>query len=79
MQHCTGKARQSIECCAATQPGVGIISMIRARNILKERFGDEFVISESWVHKAANGPVNFDLVCSFRGRCKGRNLFVSSE
>ena len=53
-QYCTGNARRAIECCAAMDVNQGYR---RARLLLKERFGNEFVISETWVNKVAGGPV----------------------
>ena len=52
-QSCRGKARMAIECCAAMETAVGYS---KARAILKERFGNNFVISEAWVAKVAGGP-----------------------
>ena len=53
-QSCRGKARMAIECCAAMETAVGYS---KARAILKERFGNNFVISEAWVAKVAGGPI----------------------
>lgn len=53
LQYCTGKAKRVIECFAAMDPSVGYE---RARVLLKERFGNEFVIAEKWVNKVADGP-----------------------
>jgi len=45
---CVGKARKVIECCSIIDPALGYK---RARQILAERFGDSFVIAESWIRK----------------------------
>ena len=54
VQYCTGNARRAIECCAAMDANQGYR---RARLLLKERFGNASVISETWVNKVAVGPV----------------------
>ena len=43
-QSCSGKARKVNECCAGMDTAVGYI---RIRAILKERFGNDFVIAEA--------------------------------
>ena len=53
-QYCTGQARRAIECCAAMETSRGYR---RARQLLKDRFGNDFVIAETWVNKVAGGPV----------------------
>jgi hypothetical protein len=52
VQYCTGKARQVIQCCCAMEPNEGYI---RAKRLLKERFGNEYLITESWVRKVTAG------------------------
>ena len=54
IQLCTGKAKQAIEHCAAMDPMEGFT---RARAILSDRFGNEFLIAEKWIGKIVNGPV----------------------
>ena len=46
LQYCTGEAKRVIECCAIMSPSEGYA---RARQLLKERFGNDFTILESWV------------------------------
>ncbi|XP_038065549.1 uncharacterized protein LOC119735724 [Patiria miniata] len=52
LKYCTGKARKIIECCAIMQPDVGYQ---RAKALLKERFGSDYVIAEAWVNKVTKG------------------------
>lgn len=52
MQYCSGRAKQVIQCCLAMEPTQGYA---KARHLLKERFGNEFTISETWVNKLTDG------------------------
>ena len=45
MQSCTGEAARVIQGCTLMLPERGYV---RARQLLKDRFGDEFVIAELW-------------------------------
>ena len=58
-----GEALKVIKCCAVMSPSEG---SARARVLLKERFGDDYKISEMWVRKVTEGPVI--------GHCEGRHL-----
>ena len=62
LQYCKGKALKVIKCCAVMCPSVGYV---KARALLKERFGDDYKISELWVKKVTEGPV----VRHGEGRC----------
>ena len=53
-QFCKGEALKVIKCCAVMSPSEGYA---RARVLLKERFGDDYKISEMWVRKVTEGPV----------------------
>ncbi|XP_068717287.1 uncharacterized protein [Montipora capricornis] len=53
-QYCKGEALKVIKCCAVMSPSEGCT---RARVLLKERFGDDYKISEMWVRKVTEGPV----------------------
>ncbi len=53
LQCCTGKAFKVIECCAMMDPVTGYA---KARSLLKQRFGNDFRISESWIQKIVDGP-----------------------
>lgn len=48
IQACTGKAKKVIECCLVMNADEGYK---RARELLRERFGDEYMISNSWIAK----------------------------
>jgi hypothetical protein len=48
IHYCTGKARKVVECCAVMDPSVGYA---RAKGLLKDRFGDNFMIAEAWINK----------------------------
>ena len=50
--YCTGKALKAIQCCAAINPDEGFY---RAKSILKERFGNDYVIAEAWITKVTSG------------------------
>lgn len=54
LHYCTSKARRVIQCCASMQPSVGYA---RARRLLEGRFGNKFLVAESWVTKITEGPV----------------------
>ena len=53
MQYCTGKAKHVISGCTTTDPGV---DYLRAKTLLKQRFGDEYTIYEAWINKVTGGP-----------------------
>ena len=53
-QYCKGEAFKVIKCCAVMSPSKGYA---RARVLLKERFRDDYKISEMWVRKVTEGPV----------------------
>ena len=54
MQYCTGKARCTSECCCVMNPEQGYL---RAKELLKERFGNFYTILDSWVAKITDRPV----------------------
>ena len=53
VQFCSGEARRVVECCLVMDPRVGYV---KARQLLKQRFGDSFRISNAWVSKVTGGP-----------------------
>ena len=53
VEHCTGKAAKIIQCCVLMSPEEGYW---KARQLLAERFGNEYTISEAWIQKLASGP-----------------------
>ena len=53
-QYCKGEALKVIKCCAVTSLSEGYAT---ARVLLKERFGDDYKISEMWVRTVTEGPV----------------------
>ena len=52
-EYCTGKAAKVIKPCALMQPFEGYR---KARQLLQERFGNDYTISEAWIHKVTQGP-----------------------
>ena len=54
IQYCTGDARSVVQSCLCMQPDVGYR---RARELLKQRFGDDYAISQAWVKKVTEGSV----------------------
>ncbi|XP_038049665.1 uncharacterized protein LOC119723179 [Patiria miniata] len=53
-EYCKGKAARVIQPCAMMKPSEGYA---KARTLLKERFGNEFKISQAWVDRVCEGPV----------------------
>ena len=54
LQYCTGKAKRVIQCCAVMNPDDGYR---KAHELLKQRFGDSYVIAEAWLKKVTEGKV----------------------
>ena len=50
--YCTGKVRRVIECCSVMSPEEGYP---KAKALLKQRFGNDFLIAEAWVKKVTSG------------------------
>ena len=53
-QYCKGEALKVIKCCAVMSPSA---AYVKARALLKERFGNDYKISEMCVKKVTDGPV----------------------
>ena len=53
LQYCSGRAKQVISCCAMMDPDEGFR---KAKELLKNRFGNNFLVSEAWVKKVTQGP-----------------------
>ena len=53
-QYCKGEALKVIKCCAVMSPSEGYA---KAKALLKERFGDDYKISEMWVKKVTEGAI----------------------
>ena len=54
VQFCSGKARRAIEGCILLEPQEGYM---KAKQILAERFGDAYTVSNSWLKKVSCGLV----------------------
>ena len=53
IQYCSGKANNVIiQCCSVMKPNEGYK---RDKELLKERFGNDYTISETWVNKVTEG------------------------
>ena len=52
LQYCTGPAKQLIQCCAMMPSSQGYT---RARALLKERFGNEFLVCTTFIERATHG------------------------
>lgn len=50
IHYCTGKARQVIQGCCILDPSEGYS---KAKRLLKERFGDHYMITECWIQRIA--------------------------
>ena len=53
LEYCVGRAAKVIKPCALMSPQAGYR---RARELLKERFGNQYQISEAWLKKVTGGP-----------------------
>ena len=53
LQYCTGPARKVVECCMVMPPPAA--GYARALELLEERFGNEFMILQSWIRKITSG------------------------
>ena len=58
VQLCTGEAGRVIRGCTLTRPERGYV---RARQLLKDRYGDEFVIAELWGQRLLNTSTRMSL------------------
>jgi hypothetical protein len=54
LEHCVGKAAKVVRPCALMRPAEGYT---KARDLLKTRFGDKYVIAKAWVKKIVDGPL----------------------
>jgi hypothetical protein len=54
MYYCTGPARKVVESCAVMPPEQGFV---RAKELLKERFGSEFIILQTWIQRITSNVV----------------------
>ena len=52
VHYCTGQARKVIDSCMVMQPAEGYA---RALELLKERFGNQFIILQSWIRRITAG------------------------
>lgn len=52
LMYCSGRARRTIEACTVMPPRQGYE---RARQLLYERYGDRFKISEAWIKRTVQG------------------------
>ena len=53
IQHCTGKGREAIKSCGMLN---GMQGYEKAKELLKERFGEKYVVSKPWIDKLSYGP-----------------------
>ena len=51
VQHCTGEAKELLQCCLLKQPSEGFEL---AKSLLKETYGDEEAIAKAWMDKVLN-------------------------
>jgi len=61
IQYCTGKALKVISCCLLMDPVTGFD---KAKNLLKERFGYDFVIAEAYIPKVVSSKHRAESNCS---------------
>ena len=53
IQHCTGKAREAIKSCGMLN---GMQGYEKAKELLRQRFGEKHIVSKAWIDKLFNGP-----------------------
>ncbi|XP_014671510.1 PREDICTED: uncharacterized protein LOC106812201 [Priapulus caudatus] len=53
LHFCTGEARRVIKACSVMDPAAGYT---RAKQLLKERFGNSNRVAEAWISKVTRGP-----------------------
>ena len=53
IQHCTGKAREAIKSCGMFN---GMQGYEKAKELLKKRFGEKYLVSKAWIDKLSYGP-----------------------
>ena len=54
MQFCRGKALSLLQCCTFMEPAAGYA---KAKELLKERYGNNCAISKAWIDKVTQGQV----------------------
>ena len=54
IQYCSRKAKKVIESCVLLEPDEGFEE---AKELLAERFGDKFKVTNCWIRKVSDGPV----------------------
>ena len=54
IQSCTGKAKEIVQGCGMMEANEGYRT---ARKLLEGRFGDNFLVTNAWITKVADGPV----------------------
>ena len=52
LEYTTGRAAKVLKPCGLMKPNLGYA---KARQLLKDRFGNDYMISEAWVNKVADG------------------------
>jgi len=52
LHYTKGQARRVIECCSVMEPAAGYT---KARELLRQRFGNDYLIAEAWVRKISEG------------------------
>lgn len=53
IQHCAGKAREAIKSCGMLN---GMQGYEKAKELLKKRFGEKYLVSKAWIDKLSYGP-----------------------
>ena len=53
IQYCTGKAKETIKCCAMMSRKDGYS---KAKKLPEKRFGEKYVVSNAWNDKLSEGP-----------------------
>ena len=54
MQYTIGKAQQVVQCCCVMEPSEGYK---KAKQLLKERFGNDYLITETWIKRIGSFEV----------------------
>jgi transposase InsO family protein len=54
IHYCSGRAKNAIQCCAVMPPSEGFK---KAKEILKERFGNDYLIAQAWLKKVCDRQI----------------------
>ena len=53
IKYCSGKAKETIKSCGIMS---GKDGYVKVKKLLKERFGEKYMVSNAWIEKLSEGP-----------------------